>query len=171
MRYIVFLFSVFIFLSTSFVYGFVPSTSNSITSIKTEKEEIKKKDSNINSEKQNQKQFKKAIRKAIFQKYNTRLFKKKEIDKNSLDDSKKASTVSKISLVSSIASIVFAGTIYIGIALLIIGVITGIIGLITRDKDKHNFKKTTLFSSVSIVLGIIVVLALLYFALTFRISL
>ena len=191
-RYIILILSTFLFMTVSSAYGFLPSKSGSSTLIDVEEEAVKK-NSDENSAKtltkqqkkvgrQSKRQFKKAVRRAIFKAYTSKLFKKKTTNKNS-PKGNKASLISVIALIAGIAflvsslALIVASSVFsvvlsevVGYLILgsaFTGFLTGIIGIVTNDKEKYDTTKTIVFSLVGISSALILIafLALLIIGL------
>lgn len=189
MRYFIVLFFLS-FLTINKVNAFLPSESNSESNYEVSSEsENKQKNSVKNPQTKNQeqskkevrknkKEFKKAFRKAIFEKWKNHAFHKKDSSKKVITDAQKPSIISIIALISGL---VFFGILLAAIALgsigeimslavvaALVGLITGIIGLFTNNKEKHNTRKTNLYSIVGIASGVVMIaiFALVIFALT-----
>lgn len=176
---------------SSSAHGFLPSESGSSNLIKAET--TKKKNSSKNLEKQTQreakklakqdkKQFRKALRKAVFKNYKPKLFKKKAEKRGSLKDGKNPSVISIIASIAGfvfflsvipilfvpILSTLFGVLAYLVIGSLLVGIIAGTIGLITKDETKHDIKKTKLLSLIGLSTGLVAVLLLVLTVLLFQ---
>lgn len=187
MRY--FLVLIFLsFLTINKVNAFFPSESESNSEISSKSEKPKnnsvKNHQTTNQEeskkevRKNKKEFKKAFRKAMFEQWKKNAFHKKDSSKKVITDTQKPSVISIIALISGlvffgilIAAIVVGSIgeiMSLAVVAAIVGLITGIIGLITNNKEKHNTRKTNLYSIIGIASGIIMIalFALVIYALS-----
>jgi len=168
------------------VYAFLPSESSFenflpssvfLPTTKTENIENNSEDSDKQSKKQinkNKKEFRKAFRKAMFEKWKKNIYTKKDTSsqKQIHEDIERPSVISIISFITGLSFFALGLLLIAGIlsaplinALLgilavlgIIGLLTGIIGLFTMNKEKHNTQKTTIYSLVGIASGIVLFL-------------